>query len=273
MKNLDEMRVQQREFVGHLRDLTEKIVEVLDKAQIQTVLLSGSVGRGDYFPGKLGGYVDLVVMTKGAFDAEAVLGKDLEPEIPYHCVETEIDGEKIGFAVDVRSFVSVEEFKDFEEARKWSILEAVILYDEVGRYAQEMEKIQAVKATELKSYFEITLFGVERLVSEYMCDKWMRRGAYVQLHENLNKAVELAIHCLYYLNGSYVGPDNRLSYYTYSFERLPGGSSAMYGKLMARLMAQKIWSRRDFLRRKALFEKEFLSWLKAEGENSWKLSM
>ena len=52
----------------------------------------------------MGGYVDLVVMTKSdAFDAETVFGKDIEPEIPFHCVEAEIDGEKIGF----------------EEAKKW----------------------------------------------------------------------------------------------------------------------------------------------------------
>lgn len=267
MKNLKEMQVLQKDFIAGLKNLAEKYVSGLDKKNIQTVLLSGSVARGDYYPGKLGGYVDLIVMTKGqGFDADAVLGKDVEPVIPYHCVETEIQGTRIGFAIDVRTFVSVEQFKTFDEARKWSVLEAKIIYDEGGLYESELEKIHRLRDEEIKSYFEGTLFGVERLVSEYMCDKWMRRDAFVQLHENLNKAVELSIHCLYYINGSYVGPDNRLSYYTYSFKKLPGGSSAKYGNLMKKLMRQNIFSLRDFLRRKFLFEKQFLSWLREEKE-------
>lgn len=92
MKNLNEMKARQKDFVGHLRGLTEKYVAGLEKEKIQTILLSGSVARGDYFPGKLGGYVDLIVMTKEPnFDANTVFGKDIEPEIPYHCVETFID--------------------------------------------------------------------------------------------------------------------------------------------------------------------------------------
>ena len=78
MKNLNEMKARQKDFVGHLRGLTEKYVAGLEKEKIQTILLSGSVARGDYFPGKLGGYVDLIVMTKEPnFDANTVFGKDI----------------------------------------------------------------------------------------------------------------------------------------------------------------------------------------------------
>lgn len=263
MKNLNEMKMQQKDFIAHLRALTEKYIYSLEKSKIQTILLSGSVARGDYFPGKFGGYVDLIAMTKEPnFDKTSVFGKDIEPEIPYHCVETFIDDEKIGFEIDIRPFVSVQEFKTFDEPKKWSTLESKILYDENDLFSNELSKIESLKKTELKSYFEKTLFEIEQLIGEYVCDKWLCRAAYVQLHENLNKAIELGIRCLYYINESYVAPDNRLSYYTYSFEKLPKN----YERMMKMLMKQNISSRCDFFRRKELFEKEFLSWLKAENK-------
>lgn len=261
MKNLNEMKRRQKDFIGHLYALTEKYVSSLEKSKIQTILLSGSVARGDYFPGKFGGYVDLIVMTKEPnFNKTSVFGKNIEPEIPYHCVETFIDGKKIGFEIDIHPFVSVQEFKTFDEPRKWSILESRILYDENNLFLKELNEIESLKKTELKSYFEKTIFEIEQFIGEYVCDKWLRRAAYVQLHENLNKAIELGIRCLYYINESYAVPDNRLSYYTYSFEKLPKN----YGRMMKMLMKQYISSRRDFFRRKELFEKEFLNWLKAE---------
>lgn len=261
MKNLNEMKARQKDFVGHLRGLTEKYVAGLEKEKIQTILLSGSVARGDYFPGKFGGYVDLIVMTKEPnFDANTVFGKDIEPEIPYHCVETFIDDEKIGFEIDIRPFVYVHKFETFDEPGKWSILESKILYDENDLFSKELSKIEFLKKKELKSYFEKTIFEIERLIGDYICDKWLRRAAYIQLHENLDKAIKLGICCLYYINGSYVAPDNRLSYYTYSFEKLPEN----YERMMKMLMKQNISSRRDFFRRKQLFESGFLNWLKAE---------
>lgn len=153
MKNLNEMKARQKDFVGHLRGLTEKYVAGLEKEKIQTILLSGSVARGDYFPGKLGGYVDLIVMTKEPnFDANTVFGKDIEPEIPYHCVETFIDDEKIGFEIDIRPFVYVHKFETFDEPGKWSILESKILYDENDLFSKELSKIEFLKKKELKSY-------------------------------------------------------------------------------------------------------------------------
>jgi predicted nucleotidyltransferase len=81
MKNLNEMKMLQKDFVEHLRVLTEKYISSLEKSKIQTILLSGSVARGDYFPGKLGGYVDLIVMTKEPnFDKNTIFGKNIEPE-------------------------------------------------------------------------------------------------------------------------------------------------------------------------------------------------
>lgn len=243
MKNLNEMKMLQKDFVGHLRVLTEKYISSLEKSKIQTILLSGSVARGDYFPGKFGGYVDLIVMTKEPnFDKNTIFGKDIEPEIPYHCVQTFIDNEKIGFEIDIRPFVSVHKFETFDEARKWSILESKILYDENDLFSKELRKIESTKKTEQKSFFEKTMFEIEQLTGDYICDKWLRRAAYVQLHANLNKAIELGIRCLYYINETYVAPDNRLSYYTYSFEKLPKN----YCRMMKMLMKQNISSRRDF---------------------------
>lgn len=42
---------------------------------------------------------------------------------------------------------------------------------------------------------------------------WKSRIAFSQFHQNLNSAIVLAVRCLYYKNGTYVPPENRILYY------------------------------------------------------------
>lgn len=88
MKKLEDVILQQKDFIQDLKSKTNEFINSLDKTHLQTILLSGSVSRKDYFPGEMGGMVDLTVVRKqnSNASAESVFGKDEEPHIPYHCV-------------------------------------------------------------------------------------------------------------------------------------------------------------------------------------------
>jgi len=53
---------EQHELIENLKTATKKYVSQLDKEGIQTILLNGSIKRGDFCTQHLGGYVDLAVM-------------------------------------------------------------------------------------------------------------------------------------------------------------------------------------------------------------------
>lgn len=59
-----------------MREIASDFFSQVDKTCIQTVLLSGSVARGDFSPGKYGGMIDLVVMKK----PDCVFSVSSEPE-------------------------------------------------------------------------------------------------------------------------------------------------------------------------------------------------
>lgn len=96
MKNKEQIIIQQKEFIQKIETATTKFIDSIDKSQIETILLSGSVARGDYFPqknenGEDEGMIDLIVMKKdgSSITTEELFGKNQDPEIPYHCIKVE----------------------------------------------------------------------------------------------------------------------------------------------------------------------------------------
>lgn len=262
MKDKKAMTEMQRDFVAKMKEYAVEFAEHIDKSDIQAVLLSGSVARGDFYPGEYGGMIDLVIMKKSGhcFDAEKILGKDEEPDIPYHCVRRNFYGSEICFEIDVRDFVSAEQFEQLDESRKFSIIESEIIYDAGNLYRNEFQKILLLKDKELHILFDSTLQGIDWMLSPYTTDKWFRRQAFVQMHWNLNSAVRMGVKCLYYKNGSYVPPENRMLYYTYTLEKLP----EQYSRLIAALFRQNIESYADYERRGKLFREQFLGFLRTK---------
>ncbi|MCQ2386410.1 MAG: hypothetical protein MJ078_07045 [Clostridia bacterium] len=61
----------------------------------------------------------------------------------------------------------------------------------------------------LYQYFRNSVFALECLLSDYKKDRWLRRKAILQLHENLNTAIRMGILCLYYKNNSYAPAEDR----------------------------------------------------------------
>ena len=69
MKTKEVIIEQQKDFIQEMKDKTSTFIKLIDKSEIETILLSGSVSRGDYFPqkkenGEYNGMVDLIVMRK-----------------------------------------------------------------------------------------------------------------------------------------------------------------------------------------------------------------
>ena len=91
MKDKNQIINQQKEFISELKQKTLDFISKIDKTEIETILLSGSVARGDYFPGKYGGMTDLIIMRKpgSMISPEELLGENQDPGIPYHCVCSE----------------------------------------------------------------------------------------------------------------------------------------------------------------------------------------
>ena len=60
MKNKEFIIEQQKDFIQGLKNKTIDFINKIDKSEIETILLSGSVSRGDYFPGKFDGIVRFI---------------------------------------------------------------------------------------------------------------------------------------------------------------------------------------------------------------------
>ena len=256
MYKFSEMAEKQKEYIQKMRNHANAFVNSIDKNEIETILLAGSVSRGDYCPGKKGGMIDLIVMKKEAstVTAEEIFGKNEDPFIPYHCIRW--NGE--WFAILFTDFIDCNKFKELTEPRKFSIMESKILYDPNEKYKNELEKIKDYAKEELKDKLQSTLGYLKYIIGKEA--RWEIREAYPHMHNNLNIAIQLGICCLYYLNGKYAPADDRKLYYTYELEKLPKN----YDNLLANLFEQKIDSKEDYERRKELFFEEFVGIIQKE---------
>lgn len=250
MYTLSEMIEKQKDYVQKMRNHAQEFIDTIDKNEIEAILLSGSVSRGDYCPGKKGGMIDLIVMKKeeSNITVEEIFGPDQHPYIPYHCVKW--NGE--WFAILFTDFIDCNKFKELNEPRKFSVMESKILYDPNEKYKAAFKMIETYAEEELKNKLQETVGYAKYIIGKE--GRWERREAYPHMHNNLNIAIELGICCLYYLNGKYAPADDRKLYYTYELEKLPQN----YDELLVKLFEQKIDSKEDYERRKKLFIEEFL---------------
>jgi predicted nucleotidyltransferase len=250
MYKLSEMIERQREYIQKLKNHDREFINTIDKNKIETILLSGSVSRGDYCPGKNGGMIDLIVVKKKRADITVgeIFGPNQDPYIPFHCVKW--NGE--WFEILFTDFVDCNKFKEFNESRKFSIMESELLYDPNGKYNNELETIKKSVEEELKDKLKGTIGYLKYIIGKDA--RWEIRGAYPHIHNNLNIAIELRICCLYYLNGKHAPADDRKLYYTYELGKLPQN----YEELLVKLFEQKINSKEDYERRKKLFIEEFI---------------
>jgi hypothetical protein len=260
MKTKETIIEQQKDFIQEMKDKTLSFINSIDKSEIETILLSGSVARRDYFPekkenGEYNGMVDLIVMRKNASSvtAEDIFGANQESGIPFHCVKAG----GVWFEILFTDFIDKEKFSHFEEPRKFSVLESQILYDPNNSYKNELEKINLFVKEDCKKFLDGALGYIHYLISDYKTDRWRRRGAFLQLHENLNTAIRMAVCCLYYKNNSYTPAEDRQLYYSLTLPLLPEN----YDALISELKNQDTASEADYQRREALFRNCLLDFI------------
>lgn len=260
MKTKEVIIEQQEGFIQEMKDKTISFINSIDKSEIETILLSGSVSRGDYFPqkkenGEYDGMVDLIVMRqKGSkITAEEIFGPDQDPPIPYHCVKID----NIWFAILFTDFIDTDMFSKFEEPRKFSILESQILYDPNNSYKNELKKINQFVKEDLENNLNGSLGYIHYLISDYKKDRWYRRDAFIQLHENLNTAIRAGVRALFYLNGFYSPAEDRAIYYSHSLQKIPEN----YAEVISKACNQKTDSEEDYFRREKIFMENIVGFI------------
>jgi hypothetical protein len=238
-----------------IRQRADAYVRSVDSGELVAILLSGSVARGDFFPGKIGGMTDLTVFKKNGsrLTAEELFGKNEDPDIPYHCVKREGDWYEIWFT----EMLNPDGYKLLPEARKYALHESILLWQRDDSYSQADGEFKRIAAEETKAAYGARLKGVAYLLSEYKVDRWQRRSEAGQLHFNLNAAIDIAIGCLYNLNGKYAPESDRALYYSYELERQPGG----YEALLQHLMQIRLDSIENYKSREQLFKSDLLKFL------------
>jgi hypothetical protein len=241
--------------IGFIRQRTNSYVSSIDTEELVAILLSGSVARGDFFPGKLGGMIDLTVFKKpgSQVTAEELFGKNEAPEIPYHCVNRKGDWYQI-WLVEI---LGADGYKLLPEARKYALHESILLWQRADAYSQADGGFKKIAAEETRAAFSARVRGVSYLLSEYKVDRWQRRSEPGQLHFNLNAAIDIAIGCLYNINGKYTPAPDRALYYSYELERRP----ERYEELLQQLMDIKLDSIENYRNREQLFKRHLLKFL------------
>ncbi len=255
MKSKAEIALEQQTFINDIKQKTVDFLYTIDKTKIETILLSGSVARGDFFPGKFSGMVDLTVMKRpGAeISAEEIFGPNEEKNIPFHC----INRNGIGYEINFIDFVTIENFKKMSNPAKYSLLESKILYDPNEKFQNELLEINLWSQVDIKRQLNEEFGYIIYLLGDYKVDRWNRRQAYIQMNENLNAAIRTAIHCLYFINGLYWAAEDRNLYYSLSLEKVPQN----YSKIIFDLCTQKPDNQNDYYRRESLFKSEILRYI------------
>ncbi len=260
MKTKEVIIEQQKDFIQEMKDKTSAFLNSIDKSEIETILLSGSVSRADYFPeikegGDINGMVDLIVMCKkgSSVTAEDIFGPDQDPPIPYHCVK--VDG--LWYAILFTDFIDIEMFSHFDEPRKFSVMESQILYDSNNSYKNELVKINQFVNEDCKKNLDNSLGYIHYLISDYKKDRWYRREAFIQMHENLNTAIRAGVRALFYLNGFYSPAEDRAIYYSHSLPKLPEN----YAELISQACNQNTDSEEDYFRREKIFMEKIVGFI------------
>ena len=205
--------------------------------------------------GDINGMVDLIVMRKKgrSVTAEDIFGPDQDPPIPYHCVK--VDG--LWYAILFTDFIDTEMFSHFDEPRKFSVMESQILYDPDNSYKNEFEKINQFVKEDLKKNLDGALGYIHYLISDYKKDRWYRREAFIQMHENLNTAIRAGVRALFYLNGFYSPAEDRAIYYSHSLPKLPEN----YAKIISKACNQKTDSEKDYFKREKIFMEKIVGFI------------
>lgn len=255
MKSFSMITKKQSACIAYIKKEVSDYIFSIEKNDVETILLSGSVARGDYYPGKFGAKIDLTFMKKASsvITPEMILGPNLEPHIPYHC--TKWGSEE--FQIDFHDFIDLNAFQLQGEAKKSALLESVIIYDSNNRYLNELSSINKYTIVDQYNLKTKCISYIHYLLSGYKTNRWEQRDAFQQLHQNLNTSFNEWLKCAYYINNKYAPAEDRRLYYSYDLKLLPDN----YISNVSSFLKQDNESELDYRRREHLFRNQFLSFI------------
>lgn len=130
VKNRQSQNITQ--LIEEIKNFSTQILK--PNAEILSGLLSGSIARGDYWPGKYGGAVDLTIFVENFsdFNAEEALGEDREEHIPGHFIKHD----KQYYQIKIYDQKYFETFQMNNEAEKYAFFESIILFDKTSKLEQ-----------------------------------------------------------------------------------------------------------------------------------------
>lgn len=252
MKSFQDVAEQEKHRIQDLKSRTRGFLETLDCSRLGAILLSGSMARGDYWPGSHGGLVDLTVLPlqDTALKPEDVFGPDEEPDIPFHCVSSG----GLGYQIAWLPLPGPAEFSALDEARKAALLESEVLFEESASFSSRLPSLQDLARREREDWRAQKLGYVGYLRSDYKEDRWLRREAYLQLHSNLDLAIRTALVLLYYRNGRYAPAEDRRLYYALALPDCP----PHFEEVWQELHSGHPWTRKGYEARRSLFMERLL---------------
>ena len=258
MKTINDVKKEQASFHRLETKFIKQYINtnLIGKKNIQSILLSGSLARKDYWPGQFGGAIDLTLILKNKkkFDCDRELGK-AEESIPDHFIK--IEDRYIQFKLyDIKEIIKWT--STLTEAGKYAILESKIIVDKKDVYNRTMKDNRQIIRSELRTSYINTKSHINRLVNGYIVDRWLQRNVISQLNFNLDMAIITYIKCLFYKNQRYCPADNRMLYFSYHLPKLPEN---YIGKINE-VMEVKNNTKNSYLKREKIFKGKLLSFLK-----------
>jgi hypothetical protein len=229
MKSLADLRREQAALCASLTEAASSFAQRLAQhPEVEAVLLTGSVARGDARQAPLGLLVDVLVLSdSGQVPLETVFGPSAEPEIPFYCPT--VAG--TGFQVSQESLECFAAPKS--EAESFALAESKVLYDrndKVGiRLATEFASHQGPRQQAAMDAF----WRFQYLGGPYRWEKWEHRQAWAQLAQNAHEAFEgfCAFTCA--RNGKFVPRKDWLVYVLYDLPNVPPGLPGLIDRALA----------------------------------------
>jgi predicted nucleotidyltransferase len=257
MQFLKDIKFKQKKYLEEQREKINNYIKnkLFNIKEIQSVLLSGSVARGTFIPGKFGGAVDLTLLVNDVkkFDKEKHLGKMAENIPEYFISDNEIFYQFVFFDEKM-----LNDFETLSESKKFALLESIIIFDKKNLYQKILnEKINKIKSIEISTFMETAKYYITFLLNDYKIDRWKRRDAFIQLHCNLNKAIEIFIKYLFYKNNQYSPADDRYVYFSFDLKKTPDN----YYETLLEIFKINNYTIEDYERRDSLFKEKFLSFI------------
>ncbi|MEI8095845.1 MAG: hypothetical protein WCG80_16670 [Spirochaetales bacterium] len=208
MKTLAELRREQAAYCVGLTEAASAFARDLAALpEVEAVLLTGSVARGDARQAPLGLLVDVLVLSaSGAVPLEPMFGANTEPELPFYCPAVR----GTGFAVAQESLERFAGPKS--ESESFALAEAKVLFDrsdKVGiRLGADFPARQAPRQKVAMEHYGLYQY----LGGPYRWEKWDYREAWTQLAQNAHEAFESFCAFAYARNGSFVPRKDWLVY-------------------------------------------------------------